>query len=136
MSYLDFALDEHMPEESEERLAKVRGILDRIPPREADFVDLYYFRQKRQTDIAAIFGVSQPTVCYRLQRAAERIRFLLKLPTFDETASKPIITAVLVDPIDVEILLRMYNTTFAPSHGSARRVRLNLQTCSTLWGRI
>jgi len=111
MSYLDFALDEHMPEESEERLAKVRGILDRIPPREADFVDLYYFRQKRQTDIAAIFGVSQPTVCYRLQRAAERIRFLLKLPTFDETASKPIITAVLVDPIDVEILLRMYSTT-------------------------
>ena len=111
MSYLDFALDEHMPEESEERLSKVRGILDRIPPREADFVDLYYFRQKRQTDIAAIFGVSQPTVCYRLQRAAERIRFLLKLPTFDEAASKPIISAVLVDPIDVEILLRMYHTT-------------------------
>jgi len=111
MSYLDFSLDEHMPEESEERLTKVRSILDRIPPREADFVDLYYFRQKRQTDIAAIFGVSQPTVCYRLQRAAERIRFLLKLPTFDEVASRPVIQSVLSDPTDVEILLRMHQTT-------------------------
>lgn len=110
-SYLDFSLDEHMNEESEERLAKVKNILDRIPPREADFVDLYYFRQKRQTDIAAIFGVSQPTVCYRLQRAAERIRFLLKLPSFDETTARPIIESVLADPTDVEILFRMYETT-------------------------
>lgn len=110
-SYLDFSLDEHMNEESEERLARVKNILDRIPPREADFVDLYYFRQKRQTDIAAIFGVSQPTVCYRLQRAAERIRFLLKLPSFDETTARPIIESVLADPTDVEILFRMYETT-------------------------
>lgn len=110
-AYLDFSLDEHLNEESEERLARVKSILDRIPPREADFVDLYYFRQKRQTDIAAIFGVSQPTVCYRLQRAAERIRFLLGLPSFDETTARPIIEAVLVDPTDVEILFRMYETT-------------------------
>ncbi|NBR01103.1 MAG: sigma-70 family RNA polymerase sigma factor [Actinobacteria bacterium] len=111
LSYLDFSLDEHMPEESEERLSKVRNILERIPPREADFVELYYFKQKRQTDIAAIFGVSQPTVCYRLQRAAERIRFLLRLPAFDEPTAKPIIQSVLQDPIDVEIMLRMYHTT-------------------------
>jgi len=110
-SYLDFSLDEHITEESEEQLTRVRSILDRIPPREADFVDLYYFRQKRQTDIASIFGVSQPTVCYRLQRAAERIRFLLRLPVFDEAAAKPIIQSVLPDPIDVEIMMRMYHTT-------------------------
>lgn len=110
-SYLDFSLDEHMNEESEERLTRVKSILDRIPPREADFVDLYYFRQKRQTDIAEIFGVSQPTVCYRLQRAAERIRFLLKLPTFDPVGSRPVIESVLADPTDVEILFRMYETT-------------------------
>ena len=110
-AYLDFSLDEHMNEESEERLNKVKDILDRIPPREADFVDLYYFRQKRQTDIAAIFGVSQPTVCYRLQRAAERIRFLLKLPSFDAATARPIIESVLEDPTDVEILFRMYETT-------------------------
>jgi DNA-directed RNA polymerase specialized sigma24 family protein len=111
MSHLDFSLDDHMSEESEERLFKVRDILERIPPREADFVELYYFKQKRQTDIAVIFGVSQPTVCYRLQRAAERIRFLLNLPEFDEDASRPIIRSVLSDPTDVEIMFRMYQTT-------------------------
>lgn len=111
MSYLDFSLDEHMPEESEEKLSRVREVMDRIPPREADFVDLYYFKQKRQTDIASIFGVSQPTVCYRLQRAAERIRFLLQLPAFDEETARPIIDSVLRDPVDVEIIMRMYRTT-------------------------
>lgn len=110
-SYLDFSFDEHMADEAEEQLARVRGILDRIPPREADFVDLYYFKQKRQTDIAEIFGVSQPTVCYRLQRAAERIRFLLKLPPFDEVTARPIIESVLRDPTDVQIMFRMYETT-------------------------
>ena len=111
ISFLDFSIDEHLNEESEERLAKVRGILDRIPPREADFVDLYYFRQKRQTDIALIFGVSQPTVCYRLQRAAARIRFLLSLPPFDESTARPLIESVLSDTTDVEIMFRMYETT-------------------------
>ena len=110
-AYLDFSLDEHITEESEERLEQVRGILDRIPPREADFVELYYFMQKRQTDIAIMFRVSQPTVCYRLQRAAERIRFLLQLPSFSETEARPKIEAVLADPIDVEILIQMYRTT-------------------------
>jgi DNA-directed RNA polymerase specialized sigma24 family protein len=111
LAYLDFSLDEHLNEESEERLEQVRGILDRIPPREADFVELYYFMQKRQTDIAIMFRVSQPTVCYRLQRAAERIRFLLQLPSFNEADARPKIEAVLADPIDVEILIQMYRTT-------------------------
>lgn len=109
--YLDFSMEEPVEDDSEERLDQIRGILDRIPPREADFVDLYYFRQKRQTDIAAIFGVSQPTVCYRLQRAAERIKFLLKLPNIDLELYRPKITTILRDPIDIEILYRMNRTT-------------------------
>jgi len=109
--YLDFSMEEPVEDDSEERLDQIRGILDRIPPREADFVDLYYFRQKRQTDIAAIFGVSQPTVCYRLQRAAERIKFLLKLPNIDLELYRPEITTILRDPIDIEILYRMNRTT-------------------------
>ena len=111
MAYLDFSLDERADDQTEERLDQIRGILDRIPPREADFVDLYYFRQKRQTDIAMIFRVSQPTVCYRLQRAADRIKFLLKLPVLDETEARPVLEKVLNDATDVTIMLRMYETT-------------------------
>ena len=111
MSALDFTIDEHVSEDAEERLAKVRIILARIPPREADFAELYFFEKKRQTDIATIFAVSQPTVCYRLQRAIERIRFLLELPIFDEPAAQVQLEDTLSDPIDVQIMLHMYRTT-------------------------
>lgn len=108
---VDFSLDEHVSEASEEKLERVKEVLSRIPPREADFVELYYFQQKRQTDIAHIFGVSQPTVCYRLQRAAERIKFLLQLPPFDAVEAKHLMSETLNDPIDVDIMLLMHQTT-------------------------
>ena len=111
MANFDISIDEYMPPESEEQLSRVRDIIDRLPPREADFVDLYFFKQKRQTDIASIFHVSQPTVCYRLQRAAERIRFLLQLPVIDIDAAKSILESVLTDPIDINIMIEMYKTT-------------------------
>ncbi len=106
----EFSLDDDPSDASDEKLDRVRGILDRIPPREADFVELYYFHQKRQTDIAHMFGVSQPTVCYRLQRAAERIRFLLKLPNFNEEEARVVLESTLTDPVDVQIMILMYRT--------------------------
>ncbi|NBY14027.1 MAG: sigma-70 family RNA polymerase sigma factor, partial [Betaproteobacteria bacterium] len=60
---------EFLSDESEAQVEVVRKVLDRLPPREADFVDLYFFKKVRQTTIAALFNVSQPTICYRLQRA-------------------------------------------------------------------
>jgi len=110
-AFYDFSLDDDVEEASEAKLDKVRRILDRLPPREADFVELYYFHQKRQTDIAFMFGVSQPTVCYRLQRAAERIRFLLSLPDFNEAEAKSALHDTLNDPTDIQIMLLMQDTT-------------------------
>lgn len=98
-------------EESKKRIDMVLGILDELPPREADFITLYYFRKLKQTDIANIFGVSQPTVCYRLQRAADRIRFLLDLPDVDEDQMARDLTVLLAEPLDVQIMLLMRETT-------------------------
>ena len=68
----------------------VRELMADLPLREADFVELYFFNHKTQTDIAEIFKVSQPTVCYRLQRATARIRFVLSLPDISvEFATEP-----------------------------------------------
>ena len=86
-------------------------MLEYLPPREADFLDLYFFRHMRQTDIADLFQVSQPTVCYRLQRAADRIKFLLSLPAMDEDQLKKDIVVFLEDPIDAQIMLLMLKTT-------------------------
>lgn len=101
-------------EPSEEAILKVREVLEimkALPDREADFVELYYFRRYRQTDIADIFRVSQPTVCYRLQRATARIQFLLQLPVVAEADLRDHMTQFLVDPLDVEVMLLMWKTT-------------------------
>jgi DNA-directed RNA polymerase specialized sigma24 family protein len=110
MAYMD-SIFEDSSEESLRVLGRVQDILENLPPREADFVDLYYFRKLKQTDIAHLFRVSQPTVCYRLQRATARIQFLLELPVLSEDEILESLTDVLDDPLDVEIMLKMYKTT-------------------------
>ena len=92
-------------------IEKVRKILERLPSIEADFIDLYFFRHIRQTDIAAIFCVSQPTVCYRLQRAIQRIKYLLEVPTLDPEVLRGDLKRFFTDPTDIEILILMYETT-------------------------
>ncbi len=100
-----------MSEENQKKLEKIKGIIDSLPPREADFVELYYFHQLKQTDIAVIFGVSQPTVCYRLQRATARIQFQLSLPEVERSQLDKDIEGFLADPLDVNIMKLMYETT-------------------------
>lgn len=97
------------PDEADVKmLDKVRLMLDALPPIEADFVDLYFFRHIKQTDIAEIFGVSQPTVCYRLQRAIQRIRYLLGVPHVDLATLRRDLESFLSDPMDVDIMIYMY----------------------------
>ena len=98
-------------EEDLKQIDDIRLVLDKLPPREADFVELYFFRHMKQTDIANIFRVSQPTVCYRLQRATVRIKFLLEMPEVDTKKLRKDIAGFLTDPIDVEVMCLMYETT-------------------------
>lgn len=97
--------------ESLKKVERIRGMLDQLPDREADFIDLYYFRHINQTDIAAIFGVSQPTVCYRLQRAIARLQFLLQLPDISTPQLEDALKGFLGDPLDVKIMVLMRETT-------------------------
>lgn len=102
---------EVLSEESLYDLERVKGVLDQIPAREADFVELYFFNRVRQTTIAEMFNISQPTVCYRLQRAAERIRYLLDTPKYDAWLMEQDLRGVLTDPVDIKIMLGMVRTT-------------------------
>lgn len=102
---------EEISEEGVWKLERVKKILPLLPPREADFIELYYFKKMKQTDIATIFKVSQPTVCYRLQRAAYRIRFLLSLPEIEDGELEEVFAKFLTDRLDVQIMVLMYETT-------------------------
>lgn len=110
MAYLD-SIFEEPSEEALEKIERVKQIMESLPPREADFVDLYYFRKLKQTDIATIFGVSQPTVCYRLQRATSRIQFLLQLPKVSKAEIETAMRGFLSDPLDAQIMVLMWETT-------------------------
>lgn len=111
LGFLDSTGSGELSEENVLRLDKVRGIMEMLPPREADFVELYYFRHMKQTDIAEIFQVSQPTVCYRLQRATARIQFLLDLPDMGEGELEKALSGFLSDDLDVRIMMHMFETT-------------------------
>ena len=111
MEFLEQVLSEEPSEESQRNLERVREIMRELPPREADFVELYFFSHKTQTDIAEIFKVSQPTVCYRLQRATARIRFVLDLPDVSLDEMTEVLRGFLSDAEDVQIMLLMYETT-------------------------
>ena len=100
-----------MTVESRRRLDRVKVIIESLPPREADFIELYFFKHLKQTDIATIFGVSQPTVCYRLQRATSRIQFQLSLPDIDYVKMMKDLAGFLSDTLDVKIMKLMFETT-------------------------
>lgn len=110
MAYMD-SVSTEPAEDDVRRIERVRKIMEMLPPREADFIDLYYFRGLTQTDIANIFRVSQPTVCYRLQRATARIQFLLELPDMSEDEIREELRKALDDELDVEIMILMFKTT-------------------------
>lgn len=104
-------VNEEISEQSLVRLEKVREYLDQLPPREADFIEMYFFSHIRQTAIAELFNVSQPTVCYRLQRGAARLRYLIEMPDFTEEQMAEDLGKILRDKIDVKVMIGMVRTT-------------------------
>lgn len=102
---------DELQEESFADMARVQELLSLIPPREADFIDLYFFKKVRQTAIAEIFNVSQPTVCYRLRRATARLKFLLDLSPYTIEEIEKDLKSFLKDPTDVLVMTGMLRTT-------------------------
>lgn len=97
--------------DSSEKMDRIKSIIGKLPPIEEDFVNLYYFKRVKQTAIAKIFRVSQPTVCYRLQRATIRIKFLLDMPDIPLFEIRDAIVPILDDKLDVNVMILMAYTT-------------------------
>lgn len=89
---------------------RIKPLLDRLPPREADLIELYYGKRKRQTDLAAIFNVTQAAISYRLDRGIQRIRFLLSVPELSDPKIRKDLSR-LFEPTDVNVLVGMWQTT-------------------------
>lgn len=97
---------------------QIEPLLDRIPSREADLIQLYFLTRKKQAEIAAIFGITQAAVSYRLDRGLQRLKFLLSIPQVDPDEMRADLQPVFPSKreedgtfIDVEILLGIWETT-------------------------
>lgn len=116
--------------ENQECKVQLQPLLERIPEREADIIELYFLMDKRQADIATIFGMTQAAVSYRLARGIKRIKFLLDLPDVTREQMERDLCEVFTlkasasprsaefgvkvlngTHIDVQILLHMWETT-------------------------
>lgn len=118
--------------DSEDIEGRIEPLLERIPEREADLILMYFVHGKRQADIAAIFGVTQAAISYRLDRGIKRIQFLLSIPQVTKDELLRDLPDVLVyrdqpdgseapvypfrkkngkPTIDVDILVGMWETT-------------------------
>lgn len=101
-----------MSPEVEKLSKRVLSLLPKIPPIEADWVHLFFFERWSQDTIAALFLVSQPTVCYRLRKAEQRLRFLLSIP--DGVSSLTVcedIRPVIKSELDLSIVQHMWDST-------------------------
>lgn len=59
--------------------------LSRLPAREIDLIKLYFYHNKKQKEIAEIFGVTQGAISHRLSRASKRLQFLRDMPKLNDT---------------------------------------------------
>ncbi len=104
--------EEQETQDSEARRAlyeSVRHLLDRLPPYEADLIDLYYLLGKDQADIAEMFACTQYAISYRLKRARQRLRFLVSRPDVAEADFRNTLGVVL-DAAGVDALWTFYRT--------------------------
>ncbi len=123
MAFLKMIVSEAPSPQTEKNLEKIRDSLEFLPDMEADFVDLYFFRHLKQTSISQIYAISQPSVCYRLQRAAKRIRFFLQVPDVTEQEIRDALSPVLKRPMDVDMMVHIHETTCQSS--AAKRLNVS-----------
>ena len=102
---------EELSPETKNKIAQIREVLELLPPRESDFLELYFFDKVTQTGISELYGVSQPTVCYRLQKATKRLKYILSLPEYSLEEVEEDLRGALSEELDIQIMLQMITKT-------------------------
>jgi hypothetical protein len=104
-------LEEDEPDKPDTFKLKIAPLLDRLPPKEADMVEMYFLQGKREVDIGEIFGITQAGVAYRLRKAIGRIKWLLSVPPITETDVRTVLPRWGFSAQEVELLALMWLTT-------------------------
>ncbi len=84
-------------------------LIQRLPSREIDLLEMYYRMRKKQKEIAEFFNVSQGAISHRLSRALKRLKFLRDQPKIDGDINEDL--KDLFPTKDIEIIHLMITTT-------------------------
>lgn len=77
-------LSEMNEEWKEKNLEKIKEVLPCLPDIESDLIRLYFFKDKTQVNIGEIYDRTQAAISYRINRAIERLEFLVEMPSLDK----------------------------------------------------
>ena len=89
---------------------KLERAMDMLPVLEADLIYMRYTLQKRQDDLAVIMGITQAGVSYRLERAVERLKYLVDRPEVTEHELRRDLADFFAQQLDVDILISVWKT--------------------------
>jgi len=111
------------------RWHEIEPHLNRVPPIEADILEMRFRSRLSLAQIATIFErASHSTICYLIDRAVARIRFLISLPAVSNDQLADAVSSV--SPDNVELCVLLSETTSATQ--TAQRLGI---THTTIWRR-
>lgn len=96
-------------EEPELSYADFEPFLNRLPDREIDLIKLYFYHNKKQKEIAEIFGVTQGAISHRLSRASKRLKFLRDMPKLNDTVNN--LLRPYFSDFEIDLINTMIETT-------------------------
>jgi len=99
---------EHITKETKERLDSIFRHMERINAIEADMLELHLVKGVPQSAIGKIFGYTQPNIHYRIMRALERLKVILKIPIFTEEELDEKLNGFFTNQKDIIVLKLVY----------------------------
>jgi len=102
------SFSEYVPEEVYERVYSILDHMGRLHPMEADILELHLLKRVPQSALGKIFGYTQPNIHYRVNRALERVKVLIKIPVLDPEEMESTLSRYFSDPKDVRVMVLLY----------------------------
>jgi hypothetical protein len=99
---------EEMTEDSKNKLEDIFKHMGRINETEADMLELHLVKGIPQSTIGRIFGYTQPNIHYRIMRALERLKVVLKIEIFSEEELESKLRGFFTNEKDILVLKLVY----------------------------
>ncbi|NFE85329.1 sigma-70 family RNA polymerase sigma factor [Clostridium botulinum] len=103
--YVTGSLDEKIgANEFEDELIKkidIKSVIEKLDEKEKQIIELYYFKNNKQAQVAKLLGISQIQVSRRLKKIIEKVRKATKDPTKVSEVAMRKITVPLYHTLEV-----------------------------------